>query len=274
MMIVRFSILCLLMLKPIWLLADKQTVGHINISTSKNAGGGLRLEATQVALNDLFAALSNTTGVLIHSSALPDGLVTAACEGAGIKPVLECLLNKNADMVFRYPQNGLSQQPEEVWVIGRNFAALQGKNDNHTTPLNPAVAVQQPEPAQITVGDTGQLMAMAAAQDPEHRIDALALLALDRQIDDATAHSLLTAALLDKNAEVRAQAVDALARREGEAATGILLSALQDTDASVRIMAVDNAGNNKVLLQQALHDSDSTVSNYAATKLKALTEYQ
>ncbi len=270
MMIVRFSILCLLMLKPIFLLADKQTVERINISTSKNLGEELRLEATQVALNDLLAVLSSTTGVLIHYSALPNSLVTAVCEGASIKPVLECLLNKNADMVFRYSQKGLSQQPEEVWVIGRNFAALQGKNDKHTTPLNPTVTARQPEPAQITIGDTGQLMAMATAQDPEQRIDALTLLALDRQIDDATAHSLLTSALLDKNAEVRAQAVDALARREGEAATGILQSALQDTDASVRIIAVDNAGNNRVLLQQALHDSDSTVSNYAATKLQAL----
>ncbi|MDD5276599.1 MAG: HEAT repeat domain-containing protein [Methylovulum sp.] len=260
------------MLKPILLLADQQTTQQIKISTSKNAGGELRLVANQVALNDLLAALSNTTGVLIHSSALPHGLVTATCSDPNIKAILECLFNKKADMVFRYTQNNPSQQPEEIWVIGNNFAVVQEKKDKREAPVNPVAMIQKPESITTDVSDTDQLMAMAVSQDPEQRIDALALLALDQKIDDATAHSLLTSALLDQNAGVRAQAVDALARREGEAATGILQSALQDSDASVRIMAVDNAGTNKALLQQALHDSDSTVSNYAATKLQALAE--
>ncbi len=270
MMIAKFLMACLFMLMPVLLLAKQQTVQQIKISTSKNAGGELQLEATQAVLNDLLGQLSKITGVLIHASALPDELVTATCVGTSIRPVLECLLDKKADMVFRYPQNGRTQQPEEVWLVGSNFAAVQGINNKQATLASPEAIAQQPETLNVDVGDAGQLMAMAGSQDPGQRIDALTLLALDRQIDDAIAHSLLTSALLDKNAAVRAQAVDSLARREGDAATGILQSALQDNDVSVRIMAVDNAGNNMALLQQALGDSDSTVSNYAATKLQAL----
>lgn len=263
-----FSIVCLLMLKPVSVLAGQQ---EIIVTTSENADSSLRLEARQASLGQILSKLAGVTAVPIHYSALPDGLITATCVGAAIKPVLECLLNNKADLVYRYSQGMARKQLEEVWVVGSHFASENSETNARATPANQAADALKTTP-EATASSLDRVMAMSNAQDPAARADALALLAIDRQIDDATAHSLLTAALSDRDAEVRAQAVDSLARREGAGAAGILQTALQDSAAAVRMMVVDNAGDNAALLQQALADSDKTIGAYAATKLQELAD--
>ena len=113
---------------------------------------------------------------------------------------------------------------------------------------------------------------MTASNDPAERADALALLVIKGRAGDADIRKALETALTDKDANVRAQALSSLARREGDGAAAQLQAALQDSDVSVRLMAVDSAGNNPALLQQAVTDRDETVRTLATMKLEALVK--
>jgi len=91
--------------------------------------------------------------------------------------------------------------------------------------------------------------------------------------NDTSVRTALEKALSDKSAQVRAQAINALAFREGEAAvSGQLQQALQDSDAGVRMMAVDNIESDTALLQQALQDKDAGVRDLAQLKLDVLSK--
>jgi len=82
---------------------------------------------------------------------------------------------------------------------------------------------------------------------------------------------MLTAALTDPAPQVRAQALQGLARRKSGAAEEVLAAALWDKDDDVRIMAIDNLADNKELLQQAIVSNNEVVSDYAARKLATLS---
>jgi HEAT repeat protein len=115
------------------------------------------------------------------------------------------------------------------------------------------------------------LVVMTGNQDPQLRIHALAALSEGGLADESTVRSALNAALDDKNANVRAYAVQALAGRGGPEAAAILGQALRDPDPNVRIMAVDQMvpkDQGLTLLQEALADTNETVRTIAAERLK------
>lgn len=264
----------LLLLSTTALAADEKTISVIE---ARYPGNGLQLEARRMPVAEVLDNITVVTGVPIHYSILPEGLVTATCAGTTVKQILECLFNKQADLIFRYtldahnPSKEIQQNsPAEVWVLGENLSLEQ---DDFAVTL-----ARQPETASgvaanlqtLGVDDTDALMETVAAQNPQFRADAIAGLAA-HQANDPAIHEALTSALSDQEPEVRAQAVFGLAQDDADEASAVLQSALQDSDVSVRLMAVDNAGGNQALLQQALTDSDETVRTYAAVKLKAFS---
>jgi len=244
----------------------------VRVILTQDAGAELQLEARQLSLPQILKKITEETGVPIHYSVLPKELVTATCVGTTVKQVLECLFDKKADLIFRYAKNASKnvslKRPAEVWVMGTNFGAEEACTMAVMQARNPVAGMQ------AQAGDTkgvDKLLEQIKTQDPEQRADAVALLAAEGPKNDANVNSALVSALSDKNADVRAQAVFGLARRESGDAPAALQNAMQDGDVSVRLMAVGNAGDNAALLQQALDDSDETVRAYAATKLEELS---
>jgi len=123
-----------------------------------------------------------------------------------------------------------------------------------------------------TVADqTKALIERAKSKNPKDRADAISSLMNEGKAGDTAVRKVLEEALIDKDANVRAQAISSLTNREGDNATAELQEALHDSDASVRLMAVGSIGNNAALLQQALTDSDATVRELAAMKLESLS---
>jgi hypothetical protein len=257
----------------------------LQVMKTRNAGSELQVEARQVQLAQIINKIASETGVPIHYSALPEERVTATCVGATVKQVMECLLDRKADVIFRYPQQSAKDnsdiQPLEVWVLGTRFDTGQKQADCTATEAQGSVGFvnRDPEEAKIQAvsikngaDPTEKLLAMARSQNPAQRADAISALMTGGRAGDAKVRKALETALSDKNADVRAQAISSLAHREGEGATVALQQALQDRDASVRLMAVESADNDPALFQQALNDSDETVRTLAAMKLEALSK--
>jgi len=273
----RLGLICLFQLLAKTGLADQQNIQFI---MNGNTGSELQLEVRQAPLAQVLDKIADATGVSIHYSVLPRDLVSTTCAGPTISRILTCLLERKADLVYRYGRvasQGHSQpqrEPEEVWVLAINEAnsaacnpsgncikqAFQDKKDTKTGSV------------QNGIDETGLLLKMAASGDPAQRLDAVALLAIKGRGGDADVRKALENALSDRDATVRAQALSSLARREGDGAALQLQDALKDSDVSVRLMAVDSAGDNPVLLQQAITDSDETVRTLATMKLEALTK--
>lgn len=273
-------IVCLFLLDAGLVWADGQS---IRVIRSENVGTELQLEVRQAPLQQVLDKIAGDTGLPIHYSVLPEGMVTATCVGTTLKQVLECLLDRKADLIFRYPQassQGVSQQiqPEEVWVLGTKFEQMPGSVNPGA--CKPIVTQQQAIP--LTAGaqaDTGHsepdqtdaLVARAKSKNPADRADAISSLMTAGKAGDAAVRKVLEESLSDQDANVRAQAISSLAHREGDGATAELQEALHDSDASVRLMVVDNMGENAALLQQALTDSDATVRELAAMRLESLS---
>jgi HEAT repeat protein len=255
---------------------------NIRIIRSENIGSELQLKVRQAPLKQVLDKISGDTGLPIHYSVLPEGLVTATCAGTTLKQVLECLLDHKADLVFRYP-SGASRdvnqiQPEEIWVLRTKFESPQGvANSSGCKQVVTQQQVMQKTTGAKTDSDcigpdqTNALIIKARSINPVDRADAISSLMTAGKAGDYAVRKVLEAALLDKDAKVRAQAISSLAQREGDGATAELQAALRDSDASVRLMAVSSIGNNAALLQQALTDSDTTVRELAAMKLKSLS---
>lgn len=237
---------------------------------SAQAGAELHLDIVQSPLAQALDEIADKTGVLIHYSALPESVVNLTCTGTTVTGILKCLLGNKAGLVFRYAHEFSEEDQQsrlaEAWIVGThgdlgqdapaaNRSSLSGTGSNAATRDS---------------DDTGKLLEMATAENPQYRADAVAGLA-SRQDEAPLVHDALASALSDSNAEVRAQAVAGLAKYQGYDASAVLQSAMQDGDVSVRLMAVDSVGDNPALLQQALGDSDETVRAYAATKLEALS---
>ncbi|MFZ2311754.1 MAG: HEAT repeat domain-containing protein [Methylobacter sp.] len=265
----KFWTVCVLSLMPTIVPAGEEAV---RVILTQDAGAELQLEARQRPLPQILKKITEATGVPIHYSVLPKGLVTATCVGTTVKQVLECLFDKKADLIFRYAKtaskNVSLNHPAEVWVMGTNFGVEEACTTTGMQTRNPATGMK------AQAGDTDgvdKLLERAKTQDPAQRADAVTLLAAEGQANDENVNSALVSALSDKNANVRAQAVSGLARRESGDAPAALQNAMQDVDVSVRLMAVGNAGDNAALLQQALSDSDETVRAYAGTKLEELS---
>ncbi|MGZ8163126.1 MAG: HEAT repeat domain-containing protein [Methylobacter sp.] len=245
----------------------------VHLVMSKDMGVELQLEARQAPLALVLNAIADKTGVPINYTVLPEGLVTATCVGTTVKQVMECLFNDKADLIFRYSgQSDKAEQQQnkvaEVWVLGAKIGSQMNSGLCSLTgaqqPLVPVGANTQTEPAQ---DETDRLLKMAASKIPAERAEAVGRLLAEGREHDSTVREALEAALSDKNAKVRAQALSSLAHREGAGAAAALQEAIHDDDVSVRLTAVDNAGGDPGLLQQALTDEDASVRELAALRL-------
>lgn len=256
----------------LWLPGVLMAESGIHFMMDEAGDTSLRLEMRQTSLADTLNEIAGKTGLLVHSSALPLGLFSVTCMEATLTEILQCLLDKKADFIFRYSQS----KPVEVWVLGADFS-----QDNVVSKARARV----PERVVEKVLGNGQnaadndsdeeiakLLEKATDNNPALRMDAIAGLADKGIANDLAVHKALTEALSDPDVQVREQAVSSLARREGDRAAAELQSALRDSDASVRLMVVDSAGENAALLQHALSDSDETVRALAAMKLDELSK--
>ncbi|TAN48933.1 MAG: hypothetical protein EPN21_13705 [Methylococcaceae bacterium] len=222
------------------------------------AGAEWRLEVRQAVPDAVFDYLGRSGGVRIHAAKTSAALLTATCEGATLRRIVECLLGPSANLAFRYPPErstaGTQPSPTEIWVLAAGPSAADGLDTQH--------APDAGEPDKVL-----RFLEMLGASDATQRASALSGLALLGDPGNSRIHQALTGALSDADANVRAQAVSALARRDGAQAAEFLRAALYDNDATVRLMAVDHAGSDSALLQAALADSDETVRALAALKL-------
>jgi hypothetical protein len=243
----------------------------------------LQLQVKEMPLERILSTITAKTGVPIHYSIVPEGLVTATCVGPTLKHVMECLLARKADLIVRYQKpsdqsqaGAIAQnQVAEMWVLGSRFVS----EANCSTPvLSPQVINNVPflvthgqdDEAEEDQDQTEELIKQSKSNDVDVRAEAIGALRAGGREGDANVRKVLEEALSDQDARVRAQAISSLAQREGADAAAALQDALHDRDAGVRLMAVDGAGDNVALLQQAINDEDEVVRQLARSKLEEL----
>lgn len=119
---------------------------------------------------------------------------------------------------------------------------------------------------------TEKIVSLAASSNPEQRISALSQLAEKGPIDAGVVQKILQKAILDKDSNVRGQAVYAIAQQMCADFPILLEQALNDSELSVRLMAIDSLGIDEKsvnLLEQALNDDEQAVRELAAMKLES-----
>lgn len=252
---------------------------------SNGKGGEMMLEVKQMPLSQALDAIAGKIHVPIHYSELPEGLATAVCRGDSLKPVLECLLDKKADLVVRYQDTHAKADTEgvvvEAWVLTSKTNQPVSKPITHDIPASENRADKSPSALPLVqqnpetrIDKTDELLFKAHSYNPQERAAAIGdLLTVGRKGDpDITA--TLEEALTDKDPEVRAQAISSLAHREGNEALGAIQQALTDSSDDVRLMAVEGIVDNVALLQQSVNDSDESIRSLAQLKLELLTRGQ
>jgi hypothetical protein len=242
-------------------------------------GSELQLEVRQMPLAQVLASIAKQTHVPIHYSVLPEGLVTSTCVGSTLKPVLECLLNRKADLIVRYSRNMDKAHRDasivEAWILGSkietvpvsNFCTAKSETGSMTLGRNTPEEESEHEPRNV-------LLQVVKSGTPAERADAIgALLAVGHDGDPAI-KAALEEALHDQNANVRAQAISTLIHRgdNKESALAAIQEAMQDSSVDVRMMAVDGITDDVALLQQAINDSDTTIRDLATMKLEELMQ--
>lgn len=265
----------------------------IQLTLSKQAQTAVRLEARAAPLGQILKAIADKTGAVFHYSVLPQEPVTATCVGANVRHVMECLLGSRVDRVYRNPQSGLvnlntakssnrhahhkGNQAEEIWILGSRFGqeskaiadcTLDGSKPDVDS--RDSASTQNPQSVLLQMAQLSQ-----DGQYAELRKQALSLLAAQGKTGDpetdAETTAALQAALTDKDADIRAQAVFGLSQQDSPDTNQALQDAIRDKSSDVRLMAVDSAKaenpDGHVLLQQALNDSDETVKAAASFKL-------
>lgn len=270
------------------LLIGFSSVGFAQTSTDKSLadfvvseskGAELQLEVRQMPLAQVLKSIAEKTHVPIHYSVLPEGLVTATCVGSTLKQVLECLLDRKADLIVRYPRDPAKiegkGQVAEAWILGSRIGGDTAKADCPVLGLagNGSLTLRQNgQNAESEPDRTDELLKTAQSKDPAERAEAIGALLAGGREGDPDVKAALEQALTDKDANVRAQAISTLSHREGSAAVGAIQEALHDDSVDVRMMAVDGITDDVALLQQAVNDSDETVRSLAEIKLEQLTQ--
>jgi len=122
-----------------------------------------------------------------------------------------------------------------------------------------------------------KLVNLAASDNSQERISALSQLAVKRSIDPTIVQKILQTAVLDKDSNVRGQAVYAIAQQSCENLPLILEQAMHDSELSVRLMAVDSLGTDErsvALLEQAKNneEEEAAIRELAAIKLESLLD--
>ncbi len=268
-------------------LQDNQP-SSIQLTLSKQADTAIRLETRNAPLGQILKAIADKTGAVIHYSVLPPEPVTATCVGANVRQIMECLLGSRVDRVYRNPRPGLANltnthahhkgnQTQEIWILGARFGqeskaiadcTLDGSKPDVDS--RDSASTQNPQNVLVQMAQLSQ-----EGQYAELRKQALSILAAQGKTGDPEADAettaALQAALTDKDAEVRAQAVFGLSQQDSPDTNQTLQDAIRDKSPDVRLMAVDSAKaenpDGQVLLLQALNDSDETVKAAASYKL-------
>ena len=261
--------------------AVKSTDKGINqFLVTDSQGAELQLEVRQMPLAEVLNSIADKTHVPIHYSVLPEGLVTATCVGQALKQVLECLLDRKADLIVRYPQTPSERdnkwQVMEAWILGSRLdgattkaecPAIASKSDKSSFSLRQNEYGEVVLPNQINA-----FLKIAQSANAAERAEAIGALISAGYEGDPTIRAALEEALHDKDANVRAQAISSFAHREGNAAIGAIQDALHDESVDVRLMAVDGIVDDVGLLQQAVNDSDEAVRTIAAMKLEQVLQ--
>ncbi len=238
------------------------------------------LLVNKAALSDVLNLISLKSDILIHDAGLSDRIVSASCIGPSIKVVLDCLLGGSIDMVFRYRKNADDfpyRQASELWLLGSTL----GQSAYSEQCAESEVISNKPDQDVKTTVQVGQVtssqdehrafrMQMAASDNALQRSQAISHLAVHAAIEDVAVNRLIEAALMDSEPEVRAQAISALVRRQGEQnSITELEQAMQDVDVSVRISALQQLNDTTDLIDQALTDENEAVRQLAMMKLQA-----
>lgn len=253
-----------------------------DLVVSNSKGAELQLEVRQIPLAQVLNAIAEKIHVPIHYSVLPEGLVTATCVGTTLKKILECLLDRKADLIVRYPRadakGGSKWQVAEAWILGSRLDGTVAKDCPATGNMvdKGSLALWQNEQeADAAANQIGALLKITQSRNAAERADAIGALIAAGHEGDPAIKAALEEALHDKDANVRAQAISSLSHREdGNAVAGAIEEALHDDSVDVRMMAVDGITDDVGLLQQAVNDSDETVRGLATLKLEELMQRQ
>jgi hypothetical protein len=251
---------------------------------SSNKGSELQLEVRQMPMMEVLKMIAAKMQMPIHYSVLPDGLVTTTCVGSSLKQVLECLLDRKADLIVRYPRNADKSESKgqlaEAWVLGSRLDGTVARLDCPLTDkASSALSLEQSQQALDTKAKpnpSDALLKIAQSKDVAGRADAIGALLNVGNKDDPQIQEMLEAAIHDEDANVRAQAVSTLTHwsSDTESISAALGEAIHDDSADVRLMAVDGITDDVGLLQQAVNDSDEVVSSMAAIKLEELMKQE
>ncbi len=247
---------------------------NIQITLSKQADTAIRLEARTAPLRKILKAIADKTGAQIHYSVLPAAPVTATCVGANVGQVMDCLVAKQVGLVAHKPQK---DKPAEFWLLGSSVGSCQAVTVVPSEPPIQAETEQQLTPevqAEIDQGNQNQsdklISQFKNAKDKAERAEALNNLISVGKIDDPNVRNALQDAMADKNEGIRAQALETLANLDQDNLADYVDKAMQDPSPEVRMAALNKATGQVDLLERAVADKDRTVSQYAASLLKAL----
>ncbi len=239
-------------------------------------GDGRNVKKTIIARNTPLKSVLNVIAeqedLLIHSIMLSNELINVTCSGFNLKRILECLINRKADLVVRYKNNLKSRDDKklaEIWVLG----AQNSDADNYSAKAEFDFTSKSQEIQNLgSRTKTDGLLTLTQSQNPEERAVAAGAF-LTQGYGNPDINLALEQALADQDPNVRSQALSSYSHREGGAAvTEAIQTALNDVSPAVRLTAVDNITNDVDLLQRALNDSDESVRILAALKLKQLTQ--
>jgi len=75
---------------------------------AKDEGDKVQLYVNQIPLVQLLKYIEDKTAIAIHYRDLPNTLISGRCIGFALEDVLNCLLERSFNMIFRYPT--LAQQ--------------------------------------------------------------------------------------------------------------------------------------------------------------------
>lgn len=247
-------------------------LNNLIISTEKNIE--LQLEVKETPLAQVLDTIANKTNVKIHYSALPEGLVTAICVDSTVKKILECLLDKKANLVVRNQDSNLKTNKDplvEAWILGAKFVNPDQSSDCTADDKDSKKSLKNSNTANAEQERINKILQAAQSKDSTERTKAMSQLLTAGKPGDPAIIAVLEEGLTDPDDLVRAQAISSLAHREGNGALAAIEEAMHDKSVDVRMMAVDSITDNTALLQQALHDSDETIQELAAAKLEQLS---
>lgn len=256
---------------------ERASIGHNNQeSLVRPAGifiidGRASIAVENRPLNWVLESIAKQTGIIFNvADEVKHRHISVQLHDVSIEQALHSLLTGLDAFFYIGGQGSSPPNLHTVWVYpqdrGRALTPLENRTDVVKEPIQVESDTSNNEDA-----TTETFVEMAHDDDPAVRVQGLSVLADSSDTDDSTVRSALEAALVDKDASVRAHAVQILGSRGGEEAMKHLWEALSDPDPSVRVMAVetvDPRGQGITLLEVAASDPDETVYSTAKFRLE------